>query len=216
MTDRTNLTWPGPQEILSQPGALKGQDRNPCPLKLTTAPFVLSRPSFYHRPAGWNVGAPVPEGPGQAGGREAQVVLRGDPWAPESSSPTGATKLGLVVGQGAFACLGCSPDGEAAGAGQGTQSRGGGGGQRPALLAPASSFPGFLTLFSTATQRRLGRALFTTQQMKPPGKGKRMKGLGVLNFGFGVFSWFEKIIKGSCFCHPINLKPTTQSITCQQ
>lgn len=35
---------------------------------------------------------------------------------------TGATKLGLVVGQGAFACLGCSPDGKAAGADQGTQS----------------------------------------------------------------------------------------------
>lgn len=50
------------------------------------------------------------------------MVLRGDPWAPESISPTGATKLGLVVGQDASACLGCSPDSEAAGAGQGTQS----------------------------------------------------------------------------------------------
>ena len=43
---------------------------------------------------------------------------------------------------------------------------------RPALLAPASSFPGFLTLFSTATQRRLGKALFTTQQIKPQGEGE--------------------------------------------
>lgn len=49
------------------------------------------------------------------------MVLRGEPWAPESISPTGATKLGLVVGQDAFAYLGCSP-GEAARAGQRTQS----------------------------------------------------------------------------------------------
>lgn len=76
------------------------------------------------------------------------MVLRGDPWAPESSSPTGATKLGLVVGQGAYACLGYGPDGGVAGAGQGMQSWG----QQPTLLAPASSFPGFLTLFSMATE----------------------------------------------------------------
>lgn len=148
----------------------KGADWNLHPLKLTTAPSVLSRPSLCHQPAGWNVGAPVPEGPGQAGGLEAQVVLRGDPWAPESSSPTSATKLGLVVGQGAFACLGCGPAGGAAGAGRGMQNRGGGG--QPALLAPASFFPGFLTLFGMATQRRLGKALFTAQQIKPQGKGK--------------------------------------------
>lgn len=54
------------------------------------------------------------------------MVLRGDPWAPESISPTGATKLRLVVGQDAFACLGCSPDSEAAGADQGKQSWEGG------------------------------------------------------------------------------------------
>lgn len=54
------------------------------------------------------------------------MVLRGDPWAPESISPTGATKLRLVVGQDAFACLGCSPDSEAAGADQRKQSWEGG------------------------------------------------------------------------------------------
>ena len=118
----------------------KGTDWNLCPLKLTTVPFILSRPSFYHQPAGWNAGAPVPDGPGQAGGWEAQVVLRGDPWAPESSSPTGATKLGLVVGQGAFACLGCGPDGEAAGAGQGTQSWGGSGQPFWHQLPPSPGF----------------------------------------------------------------------------
>lgn len=42
-----------------------------------------------------------------------------------------------------------------------------------------------------------------------------MKGLGVLKFGFGVFRWFEKIIKGSCFCNPINFKPRIQIIKSQ-
>lgn len=72
------------------------------------------------------------------------MVLRGDPWAPESISPTGATKLGLVVGQGVFACLGCSPDSEAAGQARGTQSLQGGGGEgsKPFwhLLPPSLGF----------------------------------------------------------------------------
>lgn len=70
------------------------------------------------------------------------MVLRGAPWAPESISPTGTTKLGLVVGQGVFACLGCGPGSESARAGRGCRA----GGQQPALLAPASFFPGFLTV----------------------------------------------------------------------
>lgn len=32
----------------------------------------------------------------------------------------------------------------------------------------------------------------------------------------GVFRWFEKIIKGSSFFNPINLKPRIQIITSQQ
>lgn len=47
-----------------------------------------------------------------------------------------------------------------------------GGAGQPAVLAPAASFPGFLTLFSMATQRRLGKALFTTQQIKTQGEGE--------------------------------------------
>lgn len=41
--------------------------------------------------------------------------------------------------------------------------------------------------------------------------GRRMKGLGVFQFGFGVFRWFEKIIKRSCFCNPINFNPGFRS-----
>lgn len=55
--------------------------------------------------------------------------------------------------------------------GQAGGRRTGWGGQ-PVLLAPAFFFPGFLTLFGMATQRRLGKALFTAQQIKPQGKGK--------------------------------------------
>lgn len=154
----------------------------------------------------------MPEGLGQAGGREAQVVLRGDPWAPESSSPTGATKLGLVVGQGAFACLGCGPDSGAAGAGQGTQSWG-------AAASPfGTSFllPWVSHFVQHGNPKEARESTSHYPANKATGKGKRMKGLGVLNFGFGVFSWFEKIIKVSCFCNPINFKPRIQIINSQQ
>ena len=83
MTDRTKFNLARAAGDLDPTRGLKGKDWNLCTLKLTTAP--LASPSlpltFYHQPPGWNAGAPVPEGPGpgQAGGREAQVVLRGDP-----------------------------------------------------------------------------------------------------------------------------------------
>lgn len=64
MTDRTNLTWPRAAEDPEPSRGLEGTDWNLHPLKLTTAPLALSRPSLYHQPAGWNAGALVPKGPG--------------------------------------------------------------------------------------------------------------------------------------------------------
>lgn len=79
MTDRTILTWPGPQEILSQPGALKRQTGICAPFKLTTAPFVLSRPSLCPQLlAGmWGPGARRPRPgrrPGGTGGSQRRSL----------------------------------------------------------------------------------------------------------------------------------------------
>lgn len=107
------------------------------------------------------------------------MVLRGDPWAPESISPTGATKLGLVVGQGAFACLGCSPDSEAAGAGQGTQSLGVGvgGSSKPSWhhLPPSLGF----SLCSAQQPKGGWGSTFHCAANTVMGRERRMKGWGV-------------------------------------
>lgn len=146
------------------------------------------------------------------------MVLRGDPWAPESISPTGATQLRLVVGQGAFACLGCSPDSEAAGAGQGTQSLFQGEGAVSSSKAFWHHLPPSLGFSLCPAQQPEGGwgSTFHYLANTATGEGRRMKGLGVFKFGLGVFRWFEKIIKRSCFCNPINFKPRIQIINSQQ
>lgn len=180
MTDRTNLTWLGQQETLSQPGALKGRI-GICTLKLTTDP--LASPSLpltpYHQPPGWNAGAPVPEGPGwQEAGRH-RWFSEEIPELQKAFSPQAQQSWGLLLVKAPLLVWATAQTVRRLGQARGLRAAGcvcgsgcwGGAGQ-PAVLAPAASFPGFLTLFSMATQRRLGKALFTTQQIKTQGDGE--------------------------------------------
>lgn len=59
--------------------------------------------------------------------------------------------------------------------------------------------------------KEAGESTFHYPANKATGRGRRMKRLGVLHFGFGVFSWFEKIIKGSCFLIQLISNPGLRS-----
>lgn len=121
------------------------------------------------------------------------MVLRGDPWTPENISPTGSTKLGLVVGQGAFACLGCSPDSEAAGAGQGMHGCGAvGGGAVASPLGTSFLLPWVSNFVQYSNPKEAGESTFHYPANKATGRRRRMKGLGFLKFGFGVLGGFKK------------------------
>ena len=87
---------------------------------------------------------------------------------------TRGTKLGLVAGQPAFACLGYGPDLAVAAAGLG--------GARSSPSGP-SLLRSWVSHFVQHTAQGGQGKHCTTQQRKTTGKERRMKGFRVLRFG---------------------------------